>query len=100
MTNKFTIDDLNFVRAPAFNSPIDDMGIWIAASSGPGGCYSFVITHESRTGPGFRGWTGYVASWRPQHRNGRGAIKIIGSPFKTFAEAEHACNAMLKHLWE
>jgi hypothetical protein len=29
---------------------------------------------------------------------GRGAIKIGGSPFKTFAEAEQACNTMLQHL--
>jgi hypothetical protein len=69
------------------------MGIWIAASGG----YSFVITHESRTGPGFHGWTGYVASWRPLNQR-RGAIKIIGSPFATFEEAEAACNAMLMHL--
>src|SRR6266403_527690 len=29
---------------------------------------------------------------------GHGAIKITGSPFKTFDEAEAACDAMLKHL--
>ena len=26
------------------------------------------------------------------------AIKITGSPFRTFTEAEEACNAMLRHL--
>ena len=49
------------------------------------------------TGPGFHGSTGFVASWRPLYR-GRGAIRIGGSPFKTFAEAEHACNTMLNYL--
>jgi hypothetical protein len=53
----------------------------------------------SRSGPGFHGRTGFVASWRPIHQNA-GAIKIGGSPFKTFAEAEEACKAMLTHLRE
>jgi hypothetical protein len=57
------------------------------------------ITHESPTGPGFHGRPGYVASWRPLYQS-RGAIRIIGSPFKTFIEAEDACNAMLKYLPE
>jgi hypothetical protein len=38
-----------------------------------------------------------VASWRPIDRN-RSAIKIGGSPFKTLAEAEEACEAMLGYL--
>jgi len=59
--------------------------------------FSFVITHGSRAGHGFRGQPGYVASWRPLDQS-RGAIKIGGSPFTTFAEAEGACNIMLKHL--
>ena len=46
---------------------------------------------------GFHGSTGFVASWRPLYR-GRGAIRIAGSPFKTFAEAEEACTTMLKYL--
>jgi hypothetical protein len=29
---------------------------------------------------------------------GSGAIKIGGSPFKMLAEAEEACDAILKHL--
>jgi hypothetical protein len=29
---------------------------------------------------------------------GRGAIRITGSPFETFDEAEAACDAMLQHL--
>jgi hypothetical protein len=40
---------------------------------------------------------GFVASWRPINFN-RPAIRVGGSPFKTFAEAEHACEAMLAHL--
>ena len=62
-----------------------------------GNGYSFVISNESLAGPGFHGRPGYLASWRPVHA-GRGAIKIIGSPFKSFEEAEAACNAMLIHL--
>jgi hypothetical protein len=38
-----------------------------------------------------------VGSWRPIYR-GSGAIKIIGSPFESFDEAEAACDAMLKNL--
>ena len=74
-------------------SPVEDMEIWSASSDG----FSFVISYESRSGPGFHGHTGYVASWRPLHRS-PGAIKIGGSPFKTLAEAEEACEAILKIL--
>jgi hypothetical protein len=63
-------------------SPVEDMEIWNASSNG----YSFVISYESPTGPGFHGRAGYLASW------------ITGSPFKTFDEAEAACDAMLKNL--
>lgn len=59
--------------------------------------YSFVISHENPAGSGFHGQPGYVASWRPLYQTSR-AIKIGGLPFKTFAEAEEACNAMLMHL--
>jgi hypothetical protein len=79
--------------ALTFNCPVDDMEIWGASSDG----FSFVISHETRNGPGFHGHPGYVASWRRLYR-GSGAIKIGGSPFKTFAEAEGACNMMLKYL--
>jgi hypothetical protein len=73
--------------------PVEDMEIWNASSAG----FSFVISYESRSGPGFHGHTGFVASWRPIDQN-KGAIKIGGSPFKTFAEAEEACKAMLGYL--
>jgi hypothetical protein len=76
-----------------FNRPVEGMEIWSATSDG----FSFVISNESRAGPGFHGHPGYVASWRALH-SGTGAIKIGGSPFKTFADAEQACNTMLKHL--
>jgi hypothetical protein len=74
-------------------NPVEDMEIWNASS----GDFSFVISYESRSGPGFHGHTGFVASWRPTHQN-KGAVKIGGSPFKTLAEAEEACKAMLGHL--
>jgi hypothetical protein len=45
----------------------------------------------------FTGAPGYMASWRPVYE-GRGAIRITGSPFRTFGEAEAPCDAMLKHL--
>jgi len=76
-----------------FHRAVDNLEIWSASRDG----FSFVITHESRGGPGFHGRPGYVASWRQLYL-GSGAIKIGGSPFSTFAESEEACNLMLKHL--
>jgi hypothetical protein len=52
-------------------------------------CSSLVIA-------GFHGRAGYLASWRPLYEGHR-AIRITGLPFKTFDEAEAACDAMLKH---
>jgi hypothetical protein len=71
-------------------SPVEDMEIWNASSDR----FSFVISYESRSGPGFHGRTGFMASWRPIHQN-TNAIRIGGSPFKTLVEAEEACKAML-----
>jgi hypothetical protein len=71
----------------------EELEIWSAIELG----YSFVISSESRSGPGLHGKPGFVASWRPIDFN-RSAIKVSGSPFKTFAEAENACEAMLAHL--
>ena len=73
--------------------PIEDMEIWSASSNG----FSFVISYESRTGPGFHGRTGFMASWRSMSQN-IGAVRVGGSPFKTFTEAEQACNVMLEYL--
>jgi hypothetical protein len=76
-----------------FRRAAEKMEIWSAYSDS----YSFVISYENPAGPGFHGSRGYLASWRPVHA-GLGAIRIIGSPFKTFDEAEAACNVMLKYL--
>ena len=78
---------LHFSRvAPA----TEELEIWSASELG----YSFVISNESRSGPGLHGKPGFVASWRSI----RPAIRVGGSPFKTFAEAENACEAMLAHF--
>jgi hypothetical protein len=76
-----------------FHRAVEHMEIWSASNHG----YSFVISYESPTGLGFHGRAGYLASWRPLHQS-HGAIKIGGSPFKMFAEAEEASNLILKHL--
>jgi hypothetical protein len=70
-----------------------NLEIWSASERG----FSFVISNESSSGPGLHGQPGFVASWRPIDIN-RTAIKVAGSPFRTFAEAEEACEAMLAHL--
>jgi hypothetical protein len=75
-------------------SPVEDMEIWSGSSKG----FSFVISYENRSGPGFHGPTGFVASWRPMHHQKASAIKIGGSPLKTLAEAEEACKVMLGYL--
>ena len=71
-------------------TPVEDIQIWNAISNG----FSFVISYESRSGPGLQGNTGFLASWRPIYQN-RSAVKVIGSPFKTLSAAEDACDAML-----
>jgi hypothetical protein len=76
-----------------FHQAVEDMEIWSASGDG----YSFVISFGNPSGPGFHGSAGFVASWRPLYRS-LGAIRIGGSPFKTFAQAEDACNAMLEYL--
>ena len=50
--------------------------------------------------PPVRAFTDAPVIWRRTVRfnEGHGAIRITGSPFKTFDEAEAACDAMLKHL--
>jgi hypothetical protein len=74
-------------------TPVEDIQVWNASSSG----FSFVISYESRSGHSLQGSPGFVASWRPIHQN-RTAVKIAGSPFKTFAAAEQACEIMLGYL--
>jgi hypothetical protein len=81
---------LHFSRvAPA----TEELEIWSASECG----FSFVISNENSSGPGLHGQPGFVASWRPIDVN-RPAIRVGGSPFETFAEAEKACEAMLEHL--
>ena len=74
-------------------STVDEMEIWNASGDG----FSFVISYESRNGPGFRGRTGFVASWRSIDQN-RCAVRVGGSPFGTLSDSEQACTAMLGHL--
>jgi len=76
-------------------TPVENIQVWNTTSDG----FSFVISFASRSGPGFRGNPGFIASWRPIHQN-RTAVKVNGSPFKTFSEAEKACEAVLGHLKE
>jgi hypothetical protein len=76
-----------------FHRALAHMDIWSASHGG----FSFVISHESPTGPGFHGRAGFLASSRGMNSNNL-AIKIGDSPFATFAEAEEACNAMLDVL--
>jgi hypothetical protein len=70
-------------------SPIEEMKVWNASSNAA----SFVISYESRSGPGFHGRPGFAASWRPIDQNSS-AVSVGGSPFETLAEAREACNAM------
>jgi hypothetical protein len=76
-------------------SRVENMEIWNANGNG----FSFVISYEDRGGPGLWGRAGFVASWRPIYQN-RCAIKVGGSPFQSFTEAEEACEAMLGYLIE
>jgi hypothetical protein len=78
-----------------FHHSLEHLEIWSAAADG----FSFVISHESRAGAGFHGRPGFMATWRPLYKNNF-AIRIAGAPFETFADAEQACNATLKHLTE
>jgi hypothetical protein len=77
---------MEFIRIAG---PIEEMEVWKASSNAA----SFVISFESRSGPGFQGETGYAVSWRPIDQS-RSATSVPGSPFETLAEAKEACNAM------
>jgi hypothetical protein len=76
-----------------FRTPIQHLEVWSASGDG----FSFVITYETPTGPGFRARSCYVASWRRLDES-RAAIKIGGSPFRMFAKAHAACNTVLEYL--
>lgn len=81
---------LNFSRV---GTAREELEIWSASEHG----FSFVISNESTSGPGLHGRPGFVASWRPIHIN-KPAIRVSGSPFKTLAEAERACEITLGYL--
>lgn len=76
-----------------FRHSVTHMDIWSASTH----CLSFVISFESTDGPGFHGRPGYMASWRPLYES-TGAIELDASPFGTFAEAEKACNDLLRRI--
>jgi hypothetical protein len=48
-------------------SPVADMEIWSGSSNG----FSFVISYESPSGPGFHGRTGFVASYPSSEKERR-----------------------------
>lgn len=81
------------LRFSPIDTPVRDLEMWYAY----GGQYSFAISYESRTGPGLHGLPGYVASWRYLHHK-KPAVRLEGSPFNTFVEAEEACEVMLEQL--
>jgi hypothetical protein len=72
-----------------FHRAVENIEVWSANSAD----ISFVITFASPNGPGFHGRLGFLATWRPVFSI-MGAVKITGSPFNTFADAEAACNTM------
>jgi hypothetical protein len=75
---------VNVAMTLQFHRAVEHMEVWSACSEG----FSFVITPESRAGNGLYGQLGYVASWRRLDQYRSGAIKIGGSTFTTFVEAE------------
>jgi hypothetical protein len=74
-------------------NPVKDLEVWSAST----GVLSFVISFEEPTGPGLHGPLGFLASWRPLYLN-KPSIKVVGSPFKTFADAQKACESLLIYL--
>ncbi len=80
---------MQFVRI--IISAVEDMEIWSASKSG----FSFVISYQRFRPSGAR--AGFVASWRPIYQN-RCAVRVGGSPFASFTEAEEACKAVLGYL--
>jgi hypothetical protein len=79
------------MAALQFQRAVEEMEIWSANSDG----FSFTISYFKS--PGVHGKPGYVASWRPLYGS-YGAAEITGSPFKSFDEAEVACDAKLTRL--
>jgi hypothetical protein len=75
-------------------SPVEDMEIWSASSDG----FSFVISYENRSGPGFtrtprlRGVVASDRSEQERHQDRGLALQ------NALTEAEDACEAMLRYL--
>jgi hypothetical protein len=86
-------DSRRIVQFSRVITPVEEIQTWNATRYS----FSFVISYQSRSGSGLQGNPGSVASWRPVYQN-RPAVKVVGSPFKTFAAAEQACEVMLGHL--
>ena len=86
-------DSSRIVQFSRVITPVEEIQTWNATSYG----FSFVISYQSRSGPGLQGNPGFVASWRPAYQN-RPAVKVDGSPFETFTAAEQSCEAMLGYL--
>jgi hypothetical protein len=76
-----------------FHQAVENMDVWSAS----GADISFVITFASPNGPGFHGRRGFLATWRLLYSS-RAAVRVPGSPFTAFADAEAACNTMLGEL--
>jgi hypothetical protein len=74
-------------------STVNGMEAWNASGNG----FSFVISRESKSGLGFRGQSGFMASWRPIDQVSS-AVRVGGSPLETLAEAESACRSMARLL--
>jgi hypothetical protein len=89
-TEEMILSQRGALRFSRVVTPVENMQIWHATVSD----YSFVISYESRDGPGLHGRPGYMASCRRSDQN-RPAFKITGSPFDTFIDAERACQTML-----
>ena len=75
-------------------SSIQNLELWSAVRNG----FSFVIGQESPAGMGFHGLPGYTATWRSLDDPNQRTIRIEGSPFKTFTDAEKVCNEILRQL--
>lgn len=94
-TEDATLSQSGVLQFNRIITPVENIQIWHATVIG----YSFVISYESRDGPGLHGRRGYMASCRPTERN-IPAFKVTGSPFDSFTDAERACQTMLTFLAE
>ena len=91
---------MRFLEVPAhLLPPLRNFRSWRAQLHG----YSFVISLEMQTGPGFEDYTGYTASWKDMKYDmvpfgQQPSNRIDGGPWQTFTEAEQACKETLRAL--